>query len=172
VGSWLYKVAYRICLRARAGRSRRPISAAEIGELPAAETVPAIERKELRGLLDDELNRLPERYRTTLVLHYLEEKTVEQIAQELGWRPGTVSSRLARGKELLRIRLAGRGLILSASAATAALASATASSSRVSLVWLSTQLGILIRSCQRASRCLRRSYPGPQLSSGRPMCPP
>jgi RNA polymerase sigma factor (sigma-70 family) len=126
VGSWLYKVAYRICLRARASRSRRPVSAAEIGEPPAAETVTAIEQEELRGLLDKELNRLPERYRAPLILHYLEEKTVQQVAQELGWRPGTVSSRLARGKEFLRVRLAGRGLTLSAGAATAALASATA----------------------------------------------
>jgi RNA polymerase sigma factor (sigma-70 family) len=126
VGSWLYKVAYRICLRARAGRSRRPVSAAEIGELPAAETVTATEQGELRGLLDKELNQLPERYRAPLILHYLEEKTVAQVAQELGWRPGTVSSRLARGKELLRVRLAGRALTLSAGAAAAALASATA----------------------------------------------
>jgi RNA polymerase sigma factor (sigma-70 family) len=126
VGSWLHKVAYRICLRARARRSRRPVSAAEVGELPAAETVTPIEQEELRGLLDRELRRLPERYRAPLILHYLEEKTVEQVAQELGWRPGTVSSRLARGKELLRVRLAGRDLTLSAGAATAALASETA----------------------------------------------
>src|SRR5262249_36487471 len=83
-------------------------------------------RHELRFLLDEELNRLPERFRAPLILHYLEEKTVAQVAQELGWRPGTVSSRLARGKELLRVRLAGRGLTLSAGAATVALASATA----------------------------------------------
>jgi RNA polymerase sigma factor (sigma-70 family) len=127
VGSWLYKVAYRICLRARAGQSRRPVLAAEIGEIEAAETGTAIEQAELRGLLDEELNRLPERYRAPLILHYLEEKTVEQIAQELGWRPGTVCSRLARGKKLLGAGLASRGLTLSAAAATAVLASATAS---------------------------------------------
>jgi RNA polymerase sigma factor (sigma-70 family) len=127
LASWLYKVAYRICLRARAGRSRRPVSAAEANEVPAVETVPAIEQEELRSLLDKELNRLPERYRAPLILHYLEEKTVQQVAQELGWRPGTVSSRLARGKELLRVRLADRGLTLPAGAAIAALASATAS---------------------------------------------
>jgi RNA polymerase sigma factor (sigma-70 family) len=125
VGSWLYKVAYRICLRARAGRSRRPILAAEFGELEAAQTGSALEQVELRSVLDKELHRLPERYRAPLLLHYLEEKTVEQVAHELGWRPGTVCSRLARGKELLRVRLTGRGLTLSASAAIAALASAT-----------------------------------------------
>jgi RNA polymerase sigma factor (sigma-70 family) len=123
LGCWLYKVAYRICLRARAARSRLPVPAAEIDAPAAVETVTIAERKELRQLLDDALHRLPQRYRAPLVLHYLEEKTVAQVAQELGWRPGTVSSRLARGKEMLRLRLAGRGWTLSAGAAAAALAS-------------------------------------------------
>jgi WD40 repeat protein len=95
---------------------------AELGKLPAAETVSAIELEELRGLLDEELHRLPERYRAPLILHYLEEKTVEQVAQELGWRPGTVSSRLARGKELLRVGLVRHGVTLSVGTAAAALA--------------------------------------------------
>ena len=127
LGCWLYKVAYRICLRARAARSRLPVPAAEIDAPAAVETMTIAEREELRLLLDDALRHLPERYRAPLVLHYLEQKTVAQVSQELGWRPGTVSSRLARGKEMLRLRLAGRGWALSAGAATAALASATAS---------------------------------------------
>jgi len=72
VGSWLYKVAYRICLRLRAARLRQPVCSPEVPERAAAETVPDIERRELRSLLDAELNRLPERYRAPLVLHYLE----------------------------------------------------------------------------------------------------
>jgi RNA polymerase sigma factor (sigma-70 family) len=125
LGSWLYKVAYRVCLRVRAARLRQPVWSPETAEQVATETESDIERRELRFILDKELNRLPERYRAPLVLHYLEGKTVEQTAQELGWPQGTVSSRLARGKELLRVRLVGRGLTLSAATATAALASAT-----------------------------------------------
>jgi hypothetical protein len=90
-------------------------------ELVAAEIVSPLTRHELRALLDEELNRLPEKYRAPLVLHYLESKTVEQTAAELGWPYGTVCVRLTRGKDRLRIRLAKRGMLLSTGAVTAAL---------------------------------------------------
>jgi RNA polymerase sigma factor (sigma-70 family) len=127
VGSWLYKVAYRICLRERAARRRRPGSSPGAAEPVAAETVSDMELRELRFILDEELNRLPERYRAPLVLHYLESKTVEQTAQELGWAQGTVSSRLARGKELLRVRQVRRGATLSVASASALLGRQAAS---------------------------------------------
>jgi WD40 repeat protein len=122
----LYKVAYRICLRARAVRSSQPISMPAGSEPQAAQTVSDAETWDLRRVLDEELNRLPERYRAPLVLHYLQEKTVEQVAQEFGWRQGTVCSRLARGKELLRFRLTCRGLTISVVGLAAALAPAPA----------------------------------------------
>ncbi len=163
VASWLYRVAYRICLRARAGRSRRPVSAAEVGDLPAAETVAAIEQEELRDLLDEELHRLPERYRAPLLLHYLEEKTVEQVARELGWRPGTVSSRLARGKALLRVRLAGRGLTLSAGAAAAALESATASAALPPPLARTALQALLTRAASQPAASLAQEFLRAQL---------
>ena len=50
--------------------------------------------RELRLVLDDEVQRLPERYRAPVTLCYLEGNTVEQTAQQLGWPKGTVSGRL------------------------------------------------------------------------------
>jgi RNA polymerase sigma factor (sigma-70 family) len=113
LGSWLYKVTYRICLRMRTGRSRRRPGATYFHEPAVAEVVSDFERREIRHVLDEELNRLPERYRAPIVLHYLEEKTVEQIAEELRWHAGTVCSRLARARKLLHLRLVRRGMTIS-----------------------------------------------------------
>jgi RNA polymerase sigma factor (sigma-70 family) len=109
VGSWLYKVAYRVCLRTKATAARQPLGGEHLLEPADRERACALDWREVRSVLDEELNRLPEKYRSPLVLHYLEGKTVEQAAQELGWRHGTVCTRLARGKALLRTRLTRRG---------------------------------------------------------------
>ena len=61
-------------------------------------------------MLHEEIDRLPERYRVPMVLCDLEGLTHEQAARRLGWPVGTVKSRLARGREKLRVRLARRGL--------------------------------------------------------------
>ncbi len=109
-GAWLYRVAYHLALKARSKAARR--SAVE-QQVPArSPTAPAddVLWRDLRPVLDDEVNRLPEKYRTVLVLHYLEGKTIAQVAEELGWLPGTVSGRLARARDLLRGRLTRRGL--------------------------------------------------------------
>src|SRR5262249_41638386 len=73
-----------------------------------------IEIAELRSVLDEEVDRLPTAYRRAVVLCYLEGKTQEDVARELGWTKGTVSGRLARAKDLLRARLTRRGFAPSA----------------------------------------------------------
>src|SRR5262249_21501599 len=82
--------------------------------------------RDLRPFLDEALNHLPEKYRAPLVLHYLEGKTVEQAAQELGWPQGTVCGRLNRAKELLRKRLHRGGMVLSGAVCATALEQAAA----------------------------------------------
>jgi RNA polymerase sigma factor (sigma-70 family) len=108
VGSWLFGVAYRAALKARAenhrrrGRERLPGSVPERGAL---DPVPA----EPCPRLDQELSRLPERYRAVLLLCDMDGKTREEAARLLGWPAGTVASRLARGRALLARRLGGNG---------------------------------------------------------------
>ncbi len=114
IASWLYKVAYRITLRARARAAKRAARERPLGDLemsaPPAGDEPAW--RELRPVLDAEVQRLPEKYRTAFVLCHLEGKTNEEAAQQLGCPRGTILSRLARARAQLRTRLARRGLAL------------------------------------------------------------
>src|SRR5207244_4781439 len=77
--------------------------------------------RELRPVLDEEVGRLPEHCRAPVVLCYLEGRTNEEAGRLLGWPVGTVKSRLARARDLLRTRLARRGVTLSTGLMTGAL---------------------------------------------------
>jgi RNA polymerase sigma factor (sigma-70 family) len=114
VGSWLHGVAYRVAVRARGADARR--RAAERRCLPPLplDSLQEVIWRDLGLILDEEVLRLPARSRAPFVLCYLEGKTNEEAARLLGCPKGTVLSRLARARRLLRARLARRGLVLSA----------------------------------------------------------
>jgi RNA polymerase sigma factor (sigma-70 family) len=120
VGGWLCKVAYRVALRVRARAARRGACAEPAEDLPARETDDHLWR-DLRSVLDEEIDRLPEKYRVPFVLCYLEGHTNEEAAAQLGCPKGTILSRLARGRERLRSRLTRRGVALSTAWLVAAL---------------------------------------------------
>jgi RNA polymerase sigma factor (sigma-70 family) len=127
VAGWLYTVAYHLALKAKAAAFRRRVRERPLEDLPAAESSSDSIAWELRPILDEELNRLPEKYRAPLVFCYLEGKTNAEAVQELGCPFGTVSSRLARGRDLLRARLSRRNLaLIPASIVTALTQTATA----------------------------------------------
>lgn len=116
LGSWLYGVAYRVAgnaLKARAVAARHRDSQTPVADMLQPEPQADTDWHELRPVLDEELHHLPEKYRAPLVLCCLEGKTSEQAAHELGWPSGSMSRRLARGRELLRQRLVRRGVALS-----------------------------------------------------------
>jgi RNA polymerase sigma factor (sigma-70 family) len=113
LGNWLYGVAYRTAAHARTEAAKRRACERQVAEMPV-ETTPEVVWRDLRPVLDGEVNRLPDKYRVPFVLCYLEGKTNEEAARCLGCPGGTIASRLARARERLRARLARRGLALSA----------------------------------------------------------
>lgn len=118
LGSWLYEVAYRCAAKARTASARRR-SPVQVPDMPEKERACAVEHEELRAVLDDELSRLPEKYRAPLVLCYLEGKSSEEAAGLLGCPVGTVHGRLSRARDLLRARLAKRCLMIPVAAVLA-----------------------------------------------------
>ena len=98
LANWLYGVACRTAARAEGGRG--PAADARKAVRPTCPPPSAIRQRrvlhEFRPVLDEELRRLPEKYRAPLVLCYLEGRTYAEAAQVLGWAEGTVSGRLAR----------------------------------------------------------------------------
>jgi RNA polymerase sigma factor (sigma-70 family) len=123
LGPWLYGVASRVAMKARASAARRQgREKALAGEPPAAEAPGGAVWRDLRPVLDEEVNRLPEKYRAAVVLCYLEGLTDEEAARRLACARGTVHSRLARARQRLRRRLSRRGVGLSAGLLAAALA--------------------------------------------------
>jgi RNA polymerase sigma factor (sigma-70 family) len=121
VSGWLYQVAYRLALRARQQKKKRPLGEVAIEDVAAPVSASGERGQEEFRLLDEELQRLPEKYRIPLVLSYLQGMTNQEIAVRMGCPIGTVFTRLARGREMLRKRLVRRGVTLSAGLLGAAL---------------------------------------------------
>jgi RNA polymerase sigma factor (sigma-70 family) len=112
-GGWLYTVAYRVALRARARRAARAGRERPLDEPPpTADPGPEGEAagREVRRAIDEEVSRLPEKYRVPFVLFHLEGRSSAEVARELGCPVGTVESWLARARARLRSGLARRGL--------------------------------------------------------------
>jgi RNA polymerase sigma factor (sigma-70 family) len=129
VASWLHGVAYRVALKARAGAGRRRLHESRAVDPSRAEpdVLADVALHETARLLDEELARLPEKYRTPLVLCCLEGKTRDEAAGLLGWSSSLIKSRLEEARGLLRGRLARRGLALSVPLFVSALARESAS---------------------------------------------
>jgi RNA polymerase sigma factor (sigma-70 family) len=134
VAGWLYEVAHHVALKAQAAAARR--RALERRGTPLAPADPTLDMtlRDLRRVLHEELRRLPDKYRLPLVLCYLEGRSQEEAAAQLGWSRGTVRGRLDRGREHLRRRLAARGVALSALLGATALVPAATAEGLVDLV--------------------------------------
>ncbi|MGE3803128.1 MAG: RNA polymerase sigma factor [Gemmataceae bacterium] len=140
LGPWLYRVAYHLGVKARGRQARRrererEAMAAEREqardvEPPDSEPL----RRELLASLDRELSQLPARYRAAVVLCDLQGKSHEEAARELDCPLGSMSRQLQRGRELLRERLVGRGIALSAATLGACLADTARASAPAALM--------------------------------------
>lgn len=111
LGGWLHRVALRVALRAKTEAAhRREVEQRAVAPGASDPILDNIERTDIRTVLHEELDRIPASYRAALVACYLEGLTHEEAAIRLRWPVGTVRSRLARGRDRLRDRLARRGL--------------------------------------------------------------
>lgn len=113
VGSWLFGVAYRLARKVRVQMARQradEIPAMAMERAPVADLAGV---EEMQLALDEELERLPQKYRAPILLCCLEGKSRDEAARQLGWAEGAVKIRLERGRELLRNRLARRGFVFS-----------------------------------------------------------
>ena len=127
VANWLHAVAHQTALNARAKAARMKQREMQVFQMPE----PAIVQQELwhdlEPLLDQELRRLPDKYRAVVVLCDLEGKTRKEAARQLGVPEGTVAGHLARARAMLAKRLAKYGPAVSATALATMLVQHTAS---------------------------------------------
>src|SRR5712691_3461796 len=119
VANWLYGVAHQTALKARATTARRRARERQVKEMPEPQVVEQDLWPDLQSLLDQELSRLPDKYRVPIVLCDLEGKTYKEAARQLGVPEGTVAGRLARARTMLAKRLARHGLAVSGGALAA-----------------------------------------------------
>jgi RNA polymerase sigma factor (sigma-70 family) len=149
VGGWLYGVACRVAARARVDAARRRAierrGALRLVEAMDIDETDDASHAESSPALQAEVKRLPEKYRSVVVLCYWEGLTQEQAAAQLGCPIGTVRSRLARARDILRRRLVRRGLVPLAGFVVGALA-ATSTEACVAALRLSPVPGELVRS--------------------------
>jgi RNA polymerase sigma factor (sigma-70 family) len=114
VGSWLYGVAFHIAGEARQQALRRRRRERQVRDMDPPDSLAGPAGPAPDAVLDEELQRLPEKFRLPLVLCYLQGKSNREAADILGWPPGSMSRRLARARELLREHLTRRGVALPA----------------------------------------------------------
>ncbi|MFO0917315.1 MAG: sigma-70 family RNA polymerase sigma factor [Planctomycetaceae bacterium] len=111
LAAWLYGVAHRIAQRLRRQRSRAVVRVQEEHLMIDTDALAELATRHDVALFDAELARLPEKYRSPIVLHHLEGKTQREIATELKLTEGAVDGLLKRGRNELRVRLARRGVV-------------------------------------------------------------
>jgi RNA polymerase sigma factor (sigma-70 family) len=116
LGHWLHGVAHRQAVRCKVKATRRRAVEGERQGVAMAAEQPDddIDRRDLRRVIHEEVDRLPERLRRPILLCYLEGLTNDAAARHLGCPSGTLKVRLAKAREILHGRLARRGIALSA----------------------------------------------------------
>jgi RNA polymerase sigma factor (sigma-70 family) len=134
LANWLYGVAHQTALKARATAAKRKTREMQVKQMPEPAAAENELWNDLQPLLDQELSRLSDKYRSAIVLCDLEGKTRKEAARQLGVPEGTLAARLARGRKMLALRLARHGLAVSAGSLAAALAQDTASASVPSVI--------------------------------------
>lgn len=123
LGSWLHGIARRVALKARQRADRRRRH--EQRAVMTASVVDEVDGGELYAVLDEELARLSEKWRRPLILCYLEGRTQDEAAGQLGWSKNTLRRRLDEARAALGRRLKRRGVVWAAAFSSALIADCT-----------------------------------------------
>src|ERR1051326_5706356 len=122
LASWLYGVALQTARKTQQLANKRRGREKQVMAMPEPKPKQVDDQAELQAVLDEEIGRLPDKYKTVVILCEFHGKTRAQVARELRLAEGTIGSRLARARALLAKRLTRRGIALSATGLAAMLA--------------------------------------------------
>ena len=140
--SWLYGVAVRTAKEARRRAAKLRRREGGVMDETRAISPPADQRGDLLDVLDEEIDRLPRRYREAVLLCELDGASRQDAARRLELAEGTLSSRLARGRTLLRERLTKRGVMLGAGAISAQVSNSASAALPEPLAYSTVQLAL------------------------------
>jgi RNA polymerase sigma factor (sigma-70 family) len=143
LGTWLYHVAYHLALKVRKQSAARQKREERTARREKTDSLAEVSGRELVTVFDEELQTLPASERLALVLCYLQSKTRDEAAREVGCSTSTLKRRLERGKERLRLRLSRRGVVLSAALLAAGLAQGSPALVPTSLTVNTVKAGLL-----------------------------
>jgi RNA polymerase sigma factor (sigma-70 family) len=134
IANFLYGVARLTAVKARAMAVRRKTREKQMKDIPEPTVAERGGADDLLPLLDQELGRLPDKYRSAIVLCDLEGKSYKEAARQLGCPEGTLSARLARGRTMLAKRLARHGLAVTGGTLTTVLSESASAGVPASVV--------------------------------------
>ena len=149
--NWLYGVAHQTALKARQIAAKRRGRERQVIDMPEPKGVEQDRSHDLQLVLDQELSRLPDKYRAVIVLCDLQGKTHKEAARQLGVPEGTIASRKATARTKLAKRLARHGLALGGGSLAAALSQNVASASLPTAVLSSTIKAVTLVAAGKAA---------------------
>jgi RNA polymerase sigma factor (sigma-70 family) len=155
LAGWLYEVAHRVAARAQARATRRREQERKATPMASRDSTLDMTLRDLQRVLHEELLRLPDKYRLPLVLCYLQGRSHEEAATQLGWTKGTLRGRLDRGREQLRRRLSARGIALSAVLCASVVAPRMVAEARVDSLISAMSAGTTVKASSLAEGVIR-----------------
>jgi len=158
VGNWLHGVAFRTALHARAKLCRRRARELQVMDMPHPTVTTNFDVLDLHQALDRELCKLPDKYRVPIVLCDLEGRSRKDVAGQLQIPEGTLSSRLATGRQRLAKLLTRHGLALSGGALATVLSQQSAAAAMPAVLLATTVKAAALTAAGKSAEALLSTH--------------